>query len=75
MTESLQTVEGKKETAEKLECYICSMDLLLDKSMEIPLTTGGNVRVHPSCMEFYLSQARGPNAAACGGCSGNAGCC
>lgn len=75
MTETVQRVEENKETTKNIECYICGMEVLLGKSMEIPLTTGGNVRVHPSCMEFYLSQAKGPGAASCGSCSGNAGCC
>ena len=74
MTETVQDVGNAQVTAEKLECYICGMELVVNKSMEIPLTTGGNVKVHPSCMEFYLSQAK-PTAAACGSCSGNAGCC
>ena len=54
-------------------CYLCETELPKDKSFEIPLTTGGTVRVHPSCFEFYMSQSQA--AAACNSCSGDLGCC
>ena len=69
MTEQLQS-----SAQEMVNCYLCDMNLPLSKSMEVPLTTGGAVRVHPSCMEFYLSKASA-SASSCGGCSGGKGCC
>jgi len=57
-----------------VECYLCSSQLDISKSLEIPLTSGGKVKVHNSCMEFYLSQNT-KSAAACGSCTGGKGCC
>jgi len=67
-------IESKTETGNELVvCYLCETELPKDKSVEIPLTTGGTVQVHPSCFEFYMSQSQA--ASACGSCSGDAGCC
>ncbi|MGB1811668.1 MAG: hypothetical protein ACPHM3_04280 [Candidatus Kariarchaeum pelagius] len=57
-----------------MECYLCNSQLDISKSLEIPLTSGGKVKVHNSCMEFYLSQTS-KSAAACGSCTGGKGCC
>ncbi|MHA2170614.1 MAG: hypothetical protein ACXAB7_12035 [Candidatus Kariarchaeaceae archaeon] len=65
MTETMQHVTPEEKV---VDCY-------LYKSMEVPLTTGGAVRVHPSCMEFYLSKTATSGASACGGCTGGKGCC
>jgi len=51
------------------------MDVDESKTMEVPLTSGGTVKVHPSCMEFYMSQTSAAAGAACGSCTGDAGCC
>lgn len=64
----------QKTDVELIECYLCSLQVPIDKTMEIPLTTGGNVRVHPSCMDFYMSQTAN-SPAACGSCTGDKGCC
>ncbi|MHA2501786.1 MAG: hypothetical protein ACXAE3_02770 [Candidatus Kariarchaeaceae archaeon] len=45
-----------------------------DKGMEVPLTSGGVVIVHPSCMEFYMSQTSTAGGG-CGSCTGGKGCC
>lgn len=70
MSNSAQKIESKVEIT---TCYLCSMDVPIDKTMEIPLTTGGTVRVHPSCMEFYMSKTS--VASGCAGCTGGKGCC
>jgi len=57
-----------------VKCYLCELQIDKSKSMEIPLTTGGLVNVHPSCFDFYMSQTSN-QASACGGCSGGKGCC
>jgi hypothetical protein len=72
MTETMQHVTPEEKV---VDCYLCSMKVPVDKSMEVPLTTGGAVRVHPSCMEFYLSKTATSGASACGGCTGGKGCC
>ncbi|MCH8906028.1 MAG: hypothetical protein IH840_02980 [Candidatus Heimdallarchaeota archaeon] len=59
---------------EFVDCYLCSMKIELLRSMEIPLTTGGKVRVHPSCLEFYMSKTA-VAAGGCGSCTGGKGCC
>ena len=70
MNETVQQTEAKSDI---VSCYLCNMDVPVDKAMEIPLTTGGKVKVHPSCMEFYMSKTTTANA--CGSCSGGKGCC
>jgi hypothetical protein len=67
------TIQQSETDVATVECYLCNTPVPLDKSMKVPLTTGGTVQVHPSCMEFYLSQAS--SASACGSCTGEAGCC
>ena len=70
MSDTIQQAETKSEL---VECYLCNLELQIIKAMDVPLTTGGNVQVHPSCMEFYLSKTS--VAASCGACTGDKGCC
>jgi len=67
------TVQNTK-AVQKVECYLCNMDVDITKTMEVPLTSGGSVKVHPSCMEFYMSQTSAA-AGSCGSCTGDKGCC
>jgi hypothetical protein len=58
----------------QVDCYLCNLNMPKDKGMEVPLTSGGVVIVHPSCMEFYMSQTSTAGGG-CGSCTGGKGCC
>lgn len=57
----------QKAEQQMVVCYLCQNEDSLDATIEIPLSTGGNVRVHPSCFDFYVKQQQ--QASACSSCS------
>ncbi|MCY3414607.1 MAG: hypothetical protein INQ03_23360 [Candidatus Heimdallarchaeota archaeon] len=57
-----------------VQCYMCEQEDSKENTMELPTTTGETVYSHPKCFERYM-QYTTSSQNACGGCSGNKGCC
>jgi hypothetical protein len=69
-------MKAKNADVEQMEsiCYLCKRQEDNLSTVKIPLSQGGMIDVHPSCLDFYMTQ-QFQTAASCGGCSGDAGCC
>ena len=65
---------SRNKPVEMVQCYICLKDGEKAKSMEVPTTEGEVVWTHPNCLERYMKSAI-ERPAACGSCTGGAGCC
>ena len=69
----MATSTNVTESENVVRCYLCNQTLNKDDSVLVPLTTGDNVHTHRQCLDLYLQQATAGDA--CGGCSGDKGCC